>query len=165
MWSSSQKQKLPEISAHIQNLGNGINNTYLLYYIVLKAKKKIIWFKIPHRNLCTPKKNLDIYLASCDVKSEHTASPESPIHRHRCVFVVNWDEWDGTPLRSERVLKEGSCILSSSSNGYCGGYSGTRGMCVSLLHRDSVQKGRSLGCSSQRVAACEGWGGVVSTQS
>lgn len=28
-------------------------------------------------------------------------------------------------------------------------------MCVSLLHRDSVQKGRLLRCSSQRVAACE----------
>lgn len=26
---------------------------------------------------------------------ENTTSPESLIHRHRCAFVVNWDEWDG----------------------------------------------------------------------
>lgn len=91
------------ISSHIQNFGNGINNTHLLYYIVVKAKKKNpIWFKITHQNLCTPtkkqrwiQKNLNIYLASCNVKSEHTTSSESPIHRHRYVFVVNWDEWDG----------------------------------------------------------------------
>lgn len=42
-------------------------------------------FKTHTDRLRNPKSSFNFYLTSCDVKFENTTSPESPIHRHRCV--------------------------------------------------------------------------------
>lgn len=82
---------------------------------------------------------------------ENTTSPESLIHRHRCAFVVNWDEWDGRRYDAS-VCERTAASWAEVQTGIVEDTVECVWVCASVLH---VQKEFPLHCSSQRVAACE----------